>query len=59
MRVQLPPLAALQAFEAAGRRMSFRQAAEELNVTPSAISPESGRSKSIWRFVSFGACIGA
>jgi LysR family glycine cleavage system transcriptional activator len=38
VRVQLPPLAALQAFEAAGRRMSFRHAAEELNITASAVS---------------------
>jgi LysR family glycine cleavage system transcriptional activator len=38
MKVQPSPLAALQAFEAAGRRMTFRHAADELNVTPSAIS---------------------
>jgi len=34
----LPPLNALRAFEAAGRHLSFRKAAEELNVTPAAIS---------------------
>ncbi|HJU17332.1 MAG TPA: transcriptional regulator GcvA [Stellaceae bacterium] len=34
----LPPLAALRAFEAAARHMSFSKAAEELNVTPAAIS---------------------
>lgn len=33
-----PPLAALQAFEAAGRSLSFKAAADELHVTPSAIS---------------------
>lgn len=35
---ELPPLNALRAFEAAARHMSFQRAAEELNVTPTAIS---------------------
>lgn len=35
---KLPPLAALRAFEAAGRHMSFKRAAAELAVTPTAIS---------------------
>jgi LysR family glycine cleavage system transcriptional activator len=35
---QLPPLAALRAFEAAARHLSFKQAAAELGVTPTAIS---------------------
>ncbi|WP_020181284.1 LysR substrate-binding domain-containing protein [Methylopila sp. M107] len=35
---RLPPLGALRAFEAAGRRLSFQRAAEELGVTPTAIS---------------------
>lgn len=35
---RLPPLAALRAFEAAARHLSFRRAAEELRVTPTAIS---------------------
>ncbi len=34
----LPPLNALRAFEAAARNLSFRKAAEELNVTPAALS---------------------
>ena len=34
----LPPLGALRAFEAAARSMSFSKAADELNVTPAAIS---------------------
>ncbi|MBX2867350.1 MAG: transcriptional regulator GcvA [Acidiferrobacterales bacterium] len=34
----LPPLNALKAFEAAGRHLSFSKAAEELSVTPGAIS---------------------
>ena len=35
---RLPPLSALRAFEAAARHGSFKQAAEELAVTPTAIS---------------------
>jgi DNA-binding transcriptional LysR family regulator len=35
---RLPPLTSLRLFEAAGRRLSFKLAAEELNVTPSAVS---------------------
>jgi LysR family transcriptional regulator, glycine cleavage system transcriptional activator len=37
-RFRLPPLAALRAFEAVARRASFKQAAGELSVTPTAIS---------------------
>lgn len=35
---KLPPLGALRAFEAAARHLSFKQAADELGVTPTAIS---------------------
>lgn len=35
---RLPPLNALRAFEAAARHLSFRKAAEEIGVTPTAIS---------------------
>src|SRR5262249_60776283 len=35
---RLPPLAALRAFEAAARHLSFKRAAAELAVTPTAIS---------------------
>jgi DNA-binding transcriptional LysR family regulator len=35
---KLPPLRALQAFEAVARHRSFKAAAAELNVTPTAIS---------------------
>ena len=35
---RLPPLTALRAFDAAARHMSFAKAADELNVTPGAIS---------------------
>ncbi len=37
-RYRLPPLQALFAFESAARHLSFKNAAEEINVTPSAIS---------------------
>ncbi|MEM9342416.1 MAG: transcriptional regulator GcvA [Pseudomonadota bacterium] len=35
---RLPPLTALRAFDAAARHMSFKDAAEELSVTPAALS---------------------
>lgn len=38
MRRSLPPLRALRAFEAAARHLSFARAAEELHVTPGAVS---------------------
>lgn len=38
MALRLPPLNALRLFEAAARRLSFKQAADELHVTPSAVS---------------------
>ena len=38
MALRLPPLSALRLFEAAGRLGSFKRAAEELNITPSAVS---------------------
>ena len=38
MKRHLPPLRALRAFEAAGRLLSFARAADELAVTPAAIS---------------------
>jgi LysR family glycine cleavage system transcriptional activator len=37
MAVPLPPLSALRAFEAAARHLSFKKAADELNVTPAAV----------------------
>jgi LysR family glycine cleavage system transcriptional activator len=37
-RKPLPPLAALRAFEAAARHLSFRLAADELNISQSAVS---------------------
>jgi len=38
MKRQIPSLPAIRAFEAAAQRMSFREAASDINVTPSAIS---------------------
>ncbi|CAI8887369.1 transcriptional regulator GcvA [Methylocaldum szegediense] len=38
MNNRLPPLNALRAFEAAARHLSFKKAADELHVTPAAIS---------------------
>lgn len=38
MAFRLPPLNTLRFFEASGRRLSFKLAAEELDVTPSAVS---------------------
>lgn len=38
MHKMMPPLSALRAFEAAARHLSFTRAAEELNVTPGALS---------------------
>lgn len=37
-RLPIPPLSGLRAFEAVGRLLSFRRAAEELSVTKSAVS---------------------
>ena len=38
MKRTLPPLSAIRSFEAAARHLSFKDAAEELNVTQSAVS---------------------
>lgn len=40
MARQLPPLNSLRAFEAAARHLSFKKAAEELNVTAAAVSQQ-------------------
>ncbi|HEY6895618.1 MAG TPA: transcriptional regulator GcvA [Rhodocyclaceae bacterium] len=40
MTRKLPPLRALRAFEAAARQLSFVRAAEELHVTPAAVSQQ-------------------
>jgi LysR family glycine cleavage system transcriptional activator len=43
MRSSFPPLSCLLAFEAAARRMSFAAAANELHLTPSAVSHQIGK----------------
>lgn len=40
MPLRLPPLNSLRAFEAAARHLSFKKAAQELHVTPAAISQQ-------------------
>ena len=40
MRKLLPPLSSLRAFEAVARQLSFSKAAEELHVTPGAVSQQ-------------------
>lgn len=40
MVYRLPPLGSLRAFEAAARHLSFKHAAEELHVTPAAVSQQ-------------------
>ncbi len=40
MIIRLSPLKSLRAFESAGRNLSFTLAAEDLNVTPDAISQQ-------------------
>jgi LysR family glycine cleavage system transcriptional activator len=39
-RRRLPPLNALRAFEAAARHLNFSRAADELSVTPGAVSQQ-------------------
>lgn len=40
MTYRLPPLSAMRAFEAASRHLSFKKAADELHVTPAAVSQQ-------------------
>src|SRR5262245_37396716 len=40
MSERLPPLSSLRAFEAVARRLSFSRAAEDLHVTPGAVSQQ-------------------
>lgn len=48
MARQLPSLNALRAFEAAFRHLSFARAAEELHVTPAAISQQIKQLEDFW-----------
>ncbi len=45
---RLPPIAALRALESAARHLSFIKAADELNVTPSAISHQVRHLEDLW-----------
>lgn len=48
MAARLPPIAALRALEAAARHLNFTKAAEELNVTQSAISHQIRHLEDLW-----------
>jgi LysR family transcriptional regulator, glycine cleavage system transcriptional activator len=50
---RLPPLTALRAFEAAARHLSFRAAAAELGLTPSAISHQIRQLEQLWGMALF------
>lgn len=47
-RRRLPSLNALRAFESAGRKLSFRAAADELGVTQGAIAQQVRALEDIW-----------
>lgn len=53
MRTDLPPLSALVAFETAARRLSFARAAEELHLTPSAVSHQIAKLEQFLGFLLF------
>jgi len=53
MRSDLPPLTALVAFEAVARRLSFARAADELSLTPSAVSHQIAKLESFLGFLLF------
>lgn len=48
MRRRLPPLNQLRAFEAAARHLSFKHAADELSVTPAAVSHQVKALEAFW-----------
>lgn len=48
MKVRFPPISALRALEAAARHLSFTRAAEELFVTPGAISHQIRHAENLW-----------
>ena len=53
MRSDLPPLTALVAFETVARRLSFARAAEELHLTPSAVSHQIAKLEQFLGFLGF------
>ena len=48
--LRLPPISALRALEAAARHLSYTRAAEELNVTQSAVSHQIRHMEDLWDF---------
>ena len=52
----LPSITALQCFEAATRHLSFTRAAEELNLTQSAVSKQVAQLKSCCNTCCFAGC---
>ena len=53
MRSDLPPLTALLAFETVARRLSFARAADELHLTPSAVSHQIAKLEQFLGFLLF------
>ena len=53
MMNRLPPIAALRAFEASSRHLSFTKAAEELSITQSAVSHQIRHIEDMWDFKLF------
>ena len=53
MRSDLPPLTALVVFETVARRLSFARAAEELHLTPSAVSHQIAKLEQFLGFLLF------
>ena len=52
--VRLPPTAAMRAFEASARHLSFTKAARELHITQSAVSHQIRHIENMWGFKLFG-----
>ena len=53
MRSDFPPLSALVAFETVARRLSFARAADELHLTPSAVSHQIAKLEQFLGFLLF------
>src|SRR5438445_10610334 len=53
MKMKLPPLHALHCFECVSRHLSVRHAAEEMHVTPAAVSQQIGKLEQLLGVVLF------